>query len=210
MSGPQDNTDNIRAAIKQAMLQNMTPEQQQAMIGQLNANGPMPGDIGREGDMPPGGMPMNTDGPPPIDEAAMMQQMQGMAPPGPPPEPQGPPRAPVQAGMAPPPPPIQTPPVQSPMARMAGQMVPGFADPGPAPEAAEGAFANDMDQMGVNIGDNFAQNKAMMQKLGVTPQQLQMAMQGNGAPPPPARTAQGVQPNALIQALMSMGLATGK
>lgn len=178
--------DSLKQVIKAAMLKNMPPDKLQA----LSQSGPAPGEMGREGDF--------MDEPPPIDEAALTAQLNaaGAAPPTPPQGPAGPPPGAPQAV-----PPL--PPQYSPMAQMAAQMVPGV-DPGPAPPEAEERFQSGIAQMDAQNAKNRQSNQMLMQKMGVTPQQLQAAMAGAGGGQEPQ--GQGARdPGSLIaQALMKL------
>ncbi len=188
-------SDTVKNSIKMAMLQNMTPEQRAAMLGQ-NGGGPGPGDMGREGEMEP----------PVIDEAAMMQEMQGGVPQMPQPGAGGPPGAPPGPQM----PPLPSPSQPGLMARMAAPMVSGLETQGPSPEM-EAQLQGSLGAMDNEIQYQNQNNAALMQQMGVSPEQLQAAMAkakgGAPAPTPSPGASMASNPGSKIaQALLKLGM----
>lgn len=182
--------------VRQAILMSMPPEKRQALL-QGPPGGPQPGDMGREGDM----------GPPPIDEAALMQEMQGGMPQMPQPGAGGPPGAPPGPQM----PPLPSPAQPGLMARMAAPMVSGLETQGPSPEM-EAQLQGSLGAMDGEIQYQNQNNAALMQQMGVSPEQLQAAMaKAKGGAPAPAPGPQGPSmasnPGSKIaQALLKLGM----
>ena len=191
------NVDSVKRDIMAAMIQNMPPEKRQALM-QGPAGGPQPGDMGREGDM----------GPPPIDEAALIQEMQGVPPQMPPQGAGGPPGAPQGAGGPPGPfsqPMSPLPARPDPLLSMLAQAVPGVpaGRPTPQDEARHQQMTSMMDN---EIQYQKQNNQAHTQRMGVSPQELAAATQrGRDMNPPPQGLEKG-SGNALIDYLMRMSM----
>lgn len=172
--------------IRQAILMSMPPEKRQALM-QGPAQGPQPGDMGREGEMEP----------PIIDEAAMMAQMSAGGPPMPPQAPAGPPGAPP----APPGPPMPPAPPSGLMGRIMAPMVSGLETQGPSPEM-EAQLQQSLAGMDSEIQYQNQNNDAIRQRMGLPPKQP-APPQGGGPQGPSMATNPG---SRLAQAMMKLGM----